>query len=449
MSLELRRCAEPARPSREETRHSGEEARPSCDAARHSREGGNPGAGHDVLPRHPSGEDGNAPAQHNASHLGPRLRGDDEGPRHSREGGNPATCASTRTSLSAQLLEGGAGRRLDHLPRWNLRAAAHSASLALLGTGTVGTAFLQRLARLAPVHDDARALRLAAVANSRLRLDPQAALSGATQEPASLPADIDATIAALGPRGRRIVIDATGSEAIAARHAEWLAAGIDVVTASKLATGGALARWNAVRDALAGGARYGDAATVGAGLPILRTLRELRAGGDRIRAIAGSLSGSLAWLLARHDGRTPFSTLVAEAQALGYTEPDPRQDLSGEDVRRKLLILARTAGDALDTRDVEVESLADLSDADLAQRLREGHALRYIARWQPGIARIALEALPADDPLLQGEGCDNRVAIWTDRYRHRPLVLQGPGAGAEVTAAALLDDVLAIARSLR
>ena len=386
-----------------------------------------------------------------------------------------------------------AAHRIDRLPRWNPGPDAAGASLALLGTGTVGTAFLQRLARLAPQHEGVRALRLAQVANSRLRVewpDPDEAISALGQPASSrdspacpraneavhaapaprrdaaqdrprvgdssaaagtavASADIEATIAALGPRGRRIAIDATGSEAIAARHAQWLAAGIDVVSAGKLAIGGTLARWNAVRDAVERGACYGDSATVGAGLPILRTLRELRAGGDRVRAIVGSLSGSLAWLFARHDGRTPFSELVAEAQARGYTEPDPRQDLSGEDVRRKLLILARTAGDAFDTRDVEVESLADLSDAELAARLRSDHVLRYIARWEPGRARIALEALPIDDALVQGQGCDNRVAIWTDRYRHQPLVLQGPGAGAEVTAAALLDDVLAIVRSRR
>jgi homoserine dehydrogenase len=359
-------------------------------------------------------------------------------------------------------------RRIDHLPRWSSRHAVPAASLALLGTGTVGGALLQRLARLAPLHDGVRGLRLAQVANSRLRasapfgagLDPHITLGAlrtsdraapSASPPASevSPADIGATIAALGPRGRRLVIDATGSEAVAARHAEWLAAGLDVVTASKLATGGALARWNAVLAAQARGARYGDSATVGAGLPILRTLRELQAGGDRIRAIAGSLSGSLAWLFARHDGRTPFSQLVAEARTLGYTEPDPRQDLCGEDVRRKLLILARSAGDALEPREVEVESLADRSDAELAARLQPGYVLRYVARWRPGEARIALEALAPDDPLAVGEGCDNRVAFWTDRYRQQPLVLQGPGAGAEVTAAALLDDVLAILRPAR
>lgn len=345
-------------------------------------------------------------------------------------------------------------QRVDRLPRCSVRAP--DASIVLLGTGTVGTAFLQRLARLASTHGMVRRLRLTGVANSRIGL---AAPHQAALDPRQLPArggiadlagacvDIDAVLASHRADGQRIVIDATGSDAIASRHAAWLSSGVDVVTASKLAIGGTLARWQAVRAAqCTHGKQYGDSATVGAGLPILRTLRELIAGGDRVHAIAATLSGSLAWLFSQHDGRAPFSSLVVQAKVRGYTEPDPRQDLSGDDVRRKLLILARTAGDALDEDDVEVESLAATSDAEFAARLRPGRLLRHVARWRPGHARIALESMAPDDPLAQGEGCDNRVALWSDRYRERPLILQGPGAGAEVTAAALLDDVLAIAR---
>jgi homoserine dehydrogenase len=231
------------------------------------------------------------------------------------------------------------------------------------------------------------------------------------------------------------------------------------------------ARWRAIRAACThGGTRYGDSATVGAGLPVLRSIRELQAGGDRIHAIAGVLSGSLAWLCNRYDGLRPFSGFVREARAAGYTEPDPREDLSGEDVRRKLLILARAAGVELDADEVDVASLvpprlAALAGEDVdaalpaldtplreryAAAYKNGEKLRFIARLEGAHAgqtraSVGLESLSSDHPLAAGVGTDNRVAIWSDRYREQPLVIQGPGAGAQVTAAALLDDVLAIA----
>lgn len=325
-----------------------------------------------------------------------------------------------------------------------------AARLALLGTGNVGRAVIARLAEWEGRGPGAR-LRLAAVANTRsVRVFSDHGAS--VRAP---PRDGDhagAAVRALGADGTRIVVDATASDAIAARHAQWLAAGVHVVTACKLGQGASLERWEAIRQSAGrGAARYGDSATVGAGLPLLRTIRALREGGDRIHGIAGVLSGSLAWLLSRHDGRRPFAELVDEARALGYTEPDPRQDLSGEDVRRKLLILARAAGVPLRPEEVKVRPLE-------APALDEAHALahatggvpRYVARLEchgaarPS-ARVGLEVLAGEDPLAAGTGTDNRVAIRSDRYPAQPLLIQGPGAGAGVTAAALLDDALRIA----
>ena len=344
--------------------------------------------------------------------------------------------------------------------------AAAPARLALLGTGTVGSAVLHRLQTWqgSPLGER---LTLVHVANSRRALADSDGLAPAqaasSLEAASQVSSLDEVAGCLGAHGARVVVDATASTAVAERHAQWLAQGIHVVTACKIGQGTSLARWRAIRGACAvGGSGYGDSATVGAGLPLLRSLRELQAGGDRIHAIAGVLSGSLAWLFNQYDGMRPFSSLVRQARDAGYTEPDPRDDLSGEDVRRKLLILARAAGVALEASDVDVASLvppelailsregvdAALPALDVSLRERyaaaykNGERLRFIARLQDGVARVGLESLPSDHPLAGGAGTDNKVAIWSDRYRQQPLVIQGPGAGAEVTAAGLLDDVL-------
>jgi homoserine dehydrogenase len=242
---------------------------------------------------------------------------------------------------------------------------------------------------------------------------------------------------------------------------------VHVVTANKLGYGGALSRAGAIAEATQeGNAHYGDSATVGAGLPLLRSLRDLVAGGDRIHRVEGVLSGSLAWLFNHYDGMRPFSGFVRDARRLGYTEPDPRLDLSGEDVRRKLLILARAAGHVLHAEAVEVESLVPLAlaglapqqvenaldclDGPLAARFKAAHRsgarLRFLGRFDAHGARVGLQDLAPDHPLCGGSGTDNRVAIFSDRYSEQPLLIQGPGAGAEVTAAALLDDVLRILR---
>lgn len=331
--------------------------------------------------------------------------------------------------------------------------------IALLGVGNVGRAFLARLAQT-PVP----AGRLCLLARSGRRLDDPAGLVGDwPRRLAAAPAhDGDGELPDWLQPGDAVV-DATASPALAAWHPRWLRRGLQVVTANKLGLGGPLLRQREIAARVAAGASYGDSATVGAGLPLLRSVRALRAGGDQVHAIAGVLSGTLAWLFDGWDGGEPFSERVRAAVARGYAEPDPRTDLSGEDVRRKLLILARAAGHPLQSPEVRVHSLLNRAlraagdraavfdalaalDAPLAARLREaratGRVLRFVARFDAHGGRAGLELLAPDDPLAGGRGTDNRVAIWSCRYRNQPLVIQGPGAGADVTAAALLDDLL-------
>jgi len=181
------------------------------------------------------------------------------------------------------------------------------------------------------------------------------------------------------------------------------------------------------------------------------------------------LSGTLAWLFNRFDGSVPFSTLLREALAMGYTEPDPRDDLSGLDVARKLVILAREAGRELSVDNVEVENLvppslqhvtreeflARLEELDAPMQIRldaanaQGLGLRHIAQLDhDGRARVGVVALPDTHACRHTRLTDNLVQVRTDRYWENPLVVQGPGAGPQVTAAGVFGDVLAIARSL-
>jgi len=256
----------------------------------------------------------------------------------------------------------------------------------------------------------------------------------------------------------RLVIDASASAAVADAHAAWLGEGRIVVTANKLALGEDAATAAAVLDAVAGGARYGDSATVGAGLGAIARLRAFVACGEPVHEIAGVLSGSLAFLFERFDGRRAFAELVDEARALGLTEPDPRQDVAGLDVARKLRILVRAAGWRIDSDSVQIDPrlsrvlerpaaqafarLDDDLDRLFGQRPHPDARLAVVARATPIRASVALEWLSRDDALAQRRGCENVVQIRTPRYAEHALLLRGPGAGPALTAAALVEDAL-------
>ncbi|MFC4727183.1 bifunctional aspartate kinase/homoserine dehydrogenase I [Coralloluteibacterium thermophilus] len=384
---------------------------------------------------------------------------------------------ASERNLSVAIAAGDAERalRAAHAAFW---LSPHTVSIGVIGTGNVGTALLAQFAdTLARLRSTANLdLRVRAIANSRRMrlsdapLDAEALRAGVDFDPT--PVDLDAFAAHVRSSAlpHAVIVDCSASAEVAARYADWLAAGIHVVTPNKQAGSGDWTRYAAIREAaLRSGARFRYEATVGAGLPVIQTLRSLLDTGDALLSIEGILSGTLAWLFNRYDGSRPFSALVREAHAQGFTEPDPRDDLGGIDVARKVVILAREAGWPLTLDRVEVEGLVPPAlaalpreaflarleelDAPLAARLAaaraEGRVLRYLARLdRDGTARVGLAAVDPADACAQGRLTDNLVQFRTRRYAENPLVVQGPGAGPDVTAAGVFGDLLQIAHAL-
>jgi cystathionine gamma-synthase len=266
---------------------------------------------------------------------------------------------------------------------------------------------------------------------------------------------------------RPILVDATPAETSDVLHAA-LSRGFDVVLANKVPLAGDQSIVDRLHDvARRGGRRILHEATVGAGLPVIDTLRKLLEAGDDVLSIEGCPSGTLGFLFGELSRGELFSAALESAIARGYTEPDPRVDLSGIDVARKALILARAIGFRGELSDVSVESLvpaalvsvsrdafvaraAELDDewskrAALARR--DGRVLRYRARVTPSSITVGLASVPVTDPLATLHGTDNQFTFTTTRYREQPLVITGPGAGPAVTAAGVFNDLLRLAHS--
>lgn len=356
-----------------------------------------------------------------------------------------------------------------------------------IGFGTVGGAVLEQIIQFAPMWRDRYGIdvRVQAVVGRagvlvapdedgfpaealaeivRLRRSEEADRLSGPQFVAMDPLDTP-----LATGSTRIVMDAAAGDSTATIHAEALARGAGVVLSNKaplalpLGDERSAALWAEARPD--GWLRY--EATCGAGLPVISTIQSLLQTGDEVIEITGALSGTFGAIFSDVAAGTAYSEAVRTAKARGYTEPDPRDDLSGLDVARKALILARTIGRKVDLADIEVRSLvpeavAGLSIPEYLARLEEqdaeiaalgvearehGAALKYVAQVPvEGDIGVGLRQVPTSTVLGALQGPENIVSVRTGRYDQYPTVVSGPGAGAAVTAAGMIADMLSLAR---
>jgi aspartokinase/homoserine dehydrogenase 1 len=349
----------------------------------------------------------------------------------------------------------------------------HTISIGLIGPGTVGKVLLEQIAaESARLNASKLDLRVRGILSSKKMLLSEQGVDLAdwksALEASKTPADIARFVEHLNVDHlpHTVIIDCTADESVAKHYADWLRAGIHVVTPNKKANSGPLDYYESLKDARkAGGSSYLYEATVGAGLPVIQTLRDLRETGDKIVSVEGIFSGTLAYLFNVYDGKTPFSQIVTDAKNKGYTEPDPRDDLSGTDFARKVIILGREMGLKIEMKDVQVESLIPAGlekggiddfmnglpkyDGEMKKRFdaaaARGKVLRYVGRLTAdGKATVGVSELDRSHAFANIALTDNVVRYATARYNSNPLIVQGPGAGPAVTAAGVFADLLRV-----
>ncbi len=264
-----------------------------------------------------------------------------------------------------------------------------------------------------------------------------------------------------------VFVDNTGSPHVASLYSQLFEKSISVVACNKVGVSGSQDQYIQSREkARKYGVDYWYETSVGAGLPIIKTIHDLLISGDQILKIEAILSGTISYIFNNYKGERTFEEIVREAREKGYTEPDPRDDLSGLDFGRKMLILARETGISLEMEDIHIETILpeDCLNADslegFYQKLREheehfsalktkaeseNKALHFVGTLENGNARIELLMLDNTHPFYNLSGSDNIISLTTNRYLHNPMVIRGPGAGAEVTAAGVLADIVRVA----
>lgn len=349
-----------------------------------------------------------------------------------------------------------------------LDATLLALDIVIIGCGTVGSALLKQLdGSVERLMEQGIGLRVVAIANSRSMLVDAKGLSLANWEPSLTTSTSDTNIAALLSLGaivaNPVLVDCTASDVIPAAYPGFLAAGFNIVTPNKRGNTASMKQYKAIRTlARTQNRLYLYEATVGAGLPVIDNFKKLLLAGDKLQRFQGILSGSLSFLLGEMEAGRAFSEIVRDAMDKGFTEPDPRDDLSGTDVARKVLILARECGLSMELTDIELEGLVpplymkmekdefisrinelDQHFAAIQAKARsEDKVPRFVGSIEGGKCRVGLLYVGPDHPLYPIKDGENALAFHTRYYDPIPLVIRGYGAGAEVTAAGVFSDIL-------
>jgi bifunctional aspartokinase / homoserine dehydrogenase 1 len=379
---------------------------------------------------------------------------------------------SSELNISAVVRQTDTAKALNVLHEAFFLSDNRTLSLFIVGTGLIGKSLIEMIVGQSHVLNTNHHLEviISGLANSRQML-----LSGTNQsiskadleergEPMRMASFVEKMIKLNLPNS--IFIDCTSSEEVTDFYQIILSANISIVTPNKKANTGSLNKYKTLRQASARrGVKFLYETNVGAGLPVISTLNDLLLSGDRIIRIEAVLSGTMNFIFSSFGEGDSFSRIVSEARSKGYTEPDPRDDLNGMDVARKLLILARECGMDMEIGQIEVESIVPPDcrgiekvdefmeafqkyDGEFTARQKDAakrnERLRYMAVLEEGKATVQLNPVGQNHPFYSLAGSDNIILLTTERYHERPMVIRGPGAGASVTAAGVFADIIRI-----